>query len=150
MKQTIKAFLLTGALAISAITTQAISFKGSTFTFKGDVKEWSEPLEATLSAEMKKGDGKVDVPVRVRVRVVRKIFRGCRYEVEVTNLDKKYRLSYIAEGLNQKPKSHKLKPGETEVWGSDTFLSKNCPDVDGCGNGTCPYEIELVEAEAKE
>lgn len=138
------------AIVLCNADARAISLFSHQFTFKGDVHEWSEPIETTLITDNMRKRGQAEIPVRVRVRVTRKIFRGCEYEVEVTNLDKTRRLSYEMDGRNQKPKGHKLDPGETDTYLTDTFLKKNCPEETDCGNGNCEYAIKFDEVKVKE
>jgi hypothetical protein len=150
MKYFFKALTLTAAIALCGAKAQAITVFGKQVVFKGDVKEWSEPIVDSMFTDEMQQEGKPGIPIKVRVRVVRKIFRGCRYEVEVTNLDASRRLSYEMYGEGVKLKKHKLKPGETDTYGTDTFLDKNCPDVDGCANGTCEYAVRFFDVNVKD
>jgi hypothetical protein len=150
MKHSFKALAATIVLAFVTSTASAISLFSHQFVFKGDVHEWSEPIETTLTTSKMEKNGQAPIPIKVRVRVVRKIVRGCRYEVEVTNMDKARRLSYDMPGLGQKDKGHKLDPGESDVYGTDTFLKKNCPDEDACANGQCEYALEFNDVKVKE
>jgi len=147
MKNTFKVCLLAFGAMLSSISAKAISMFGHNFVFKGATTEWSEPLTDELHTDYMKKHNQAAIPISVRVRVVRKIFRGCRYEVEVTNKDASRKLTYTMEGQGQKLKKHKLKAGETDSYEADTLLSKNCPDVDGCGNGTCEYDLAFHDVD---
>jgi|GEM_PF-2327940 len=150
MKQLITAIAFTLCLIYTGGKAQAITVLGHKVVFKGDVKEFSEPVTDTMFTEAMQKKGIPGIPVRVRVRVVRKIFRGCRYEVEVTNLDPSRRLSYEMYGIGAtKLKKHKLKPGETEVYGTDTILTKNCPELEDCANGGCEYDVRFFDVSVK-
>lgn len=128
----------------------AIDVLGHQVVFKGAATEWSEPIVDTLTTPYMRSHGQAGILIRVRVRVTRKIVRGCRYEVEVTNLDPTRKLSFEMIGLGaEKKKKHKTKPGETTVFGTDTFLKKNCPSVEDCGNGTCEYDIAFYNVNVK-
>lgn len=150
MKQALKAFTIAAALFLCCHSAHAISVFGKQFVFKGDVHEWSEPIIDSMFTSYMESHGQAAIPLKVRVRVVRKIFRGCRYEVEVTNLDPSRRLSYKMDGLGQKEKKHKLSPGETDTYGTDTFLQKSCPDEDACANGQCEYNIAFHDVDVKD
>ena len=141
MKQVLKIYVLAVALLFCSFTSHAIKLFNRNFVFKGSVKEWSEPIEDMMSTDKMEKKGQKPIPVRVRVRVTRKILRGCEYEVEVTNLDKSHTLYFILDGRQQKPRNHKLNPEETDIYTTDTFLKKNCPEVEDCGNGGCEYDI---------
>lgn len=149
MKRKFKAVIIAAALLFCSASSQAISLFSHTFIFKGDVKEWSEPIETTLTTDKMEKKGQEPIPIRVRVRVTRKIFRGCEYEVEVTNMDKARTLYYDMDGRQQKPKGHKLSAGETDTYKTDTFLTKNCPEEADCGNGGCPYDIRFKDVKVK-
>lgn len=148
MNKTSRILMLAAAFATSSITAQAVTVFGKTFTFKGDVKEWSEPIADSMYTDEMEKEGIAALPLTVRVRVVRKIFRGCRYEVEVTNNDPKRSLKYEANH-NGKMKKHRIKAGETEVYSIDTFLDKNCPDMDACGNGQCEFAVRFFDVDVK-
>lgn len=138
------------SFALFSKTSSAITVLGHKVLFKGEVTEWSEPVIDSMSTDYMEKKGIPAIPLQVRVRVVRKVFRGCRYEVEVTNLDPTRKLTYSMTGLDaEKYNKRKIKPGETIKYGMGSFLTKNCPDIQDCANGQCEFDIQFKDVNVK-
>ncbi len=141
MKKTLLLFVL--MIAFSIQSAFAVSLKGQQFEFKNGPTEWSEPIELSIrSVKMEKNN--VDpVKLKIRVRATKKILMGCRYEVEVSNVDTKG-LRFAMRNSDNKL-SFKLKGGDAKNGIIDSF-TKGCKGIESCGECACDFYFEDIEA----
>ncbi len=130
-------------IAVLSIPSYAVSMLGKTFEFPNGSKEWSTPIETELGSDWMTKKGQPFVKISVRIRATRKIFKGCRYEVEIKNIDENG-IRFELDNGNGKA-SAKLKPGAVELFTMDSFTNEKIEGVEGCGG--CSMSLRFHEVE---
>jgi len=139
-----KKFIATLLLGlITTLPCYAVSLMGKIFEFPNGATEWSTPLETTLGSKWMEKHDQPYVKISVRVRAIRKIFKGCRYEVEIKNVDENG-IRFEIDNGNGKEKA-KLKPGDITVITMDSFTNEKREDVAACAN--CVMDLTFHEVE---
>ncbi|HYD22391.1 MAG TPA: hypothetical protein VEB40_13005 [Flavipsychrobacter sp.] len=137
-----KLITLTTALFLS-LASYAVSVNGTEFKFPNGNLDWSAPVEMTLGSDWMTKKGQPHVKISVRIKAIRKILKGCRYEVEITNIDQNG-IRFELDNGNVKG-SMKLKPGDKEVATMDSFSNEKRENVEACAG--CMMNIVFHEVE---
>lgn len=140
MKKTILTLL---TIAVLSIPSYAVTMMGKTFEFPNGAKEWSAPVETELGSDWMTKKGQPFVKISVRVRVIRKIFKGCRYEVEIKNVDQNG-IRFEIDNGNGKAGA-KMRPGDVEVFTMDSLNYEKIEGLEGCT--TCVMDLRFHEVE---
>ena len=144
MKKNILVLLLALLLVMPAY---AVSMMGQLFKFPNGAKEWSTPIETTIGSDWMTKRNQPFVKISVRVRALRKIFKGCRYEVEITNIDQNGIRFQIDNGNGKE--NIKLKPGAVVVITMDSFTNEKREDVEACADCSMALSFHEVEGYKK-
>ncbi len=136
--------LLITIAMFSQLASKAVSLEARNFVFPKGATEWSEPLEFKIGSEKMEKKGVGFVSVTVRIRAIKKIAMGCRYEIEVTCTDERGVRFEIAN--NDYKVKLKVKSGETEKGTIDSF-TRGCKGLESCGDCSSPlkfYDVEVM------
>ena len=145
-----KHFLLATLLIVSSLVARAVSIDGVEVKFSNGPDEWSDPVEITLHSEWMRKRDQPAVKVQVRVKVVRKILRGCRYEIEFKNIDQNgIRFDARNGNGNNKSMSVKLKPGEVKSGEMDSFLKGQPKNNQDCAESAMNVSFHEIEGYKK-
>jgi hypothetical protein len=138
-----KIFALLIAVLFTGVLFAQISCGGKYFTFPNGQKEWSDTLTKTLQSEKMASQNIAPVPLKFRIRLVKKMVMACHYEVEVTNMSTTQTISFSAyndytDASNHRILHHlKLKPGQTGsfkiIYSSLGCKVKSEEDCANCG-----------------
>jgi hypothetical protein len=145
-----KHFLLSELLLALSFAAHAVSINGTEVKFGNGPDEWSDPVEITLHSNWMEKKGQPAVKLQVRVKVVRKILRGCRYEIEFKNMDENgIRFDARNGNGNNKSMSVKLKPGEVKSGEMDSFVKGQPKNNQDCAESAMNISFHEVEGYKK-
>lgn len=126
------------------MTTWAISWQGKQFEFPNGPTEWSNPISYSIgSVKMDKKNEKY-VDVEIRVRAVKKILMGCRYEIEFVNKDTRGIRFEVKEITSDRKASIKLKAGDTKIVSVDSF-TRGCKGIESCGECSSDFSLDDIK-----
>ena len=138
-----KAIFFLVLAVIATFPSYAVSMAGQEFKFPNGAKEWSLPIETTIGSKWMEKRNQPFVKISVRVRAIRKILKGCRYEVEITNVDQNG-IRFEIDNGNGKAKV-KLKPNAVTVLTMDSFTNEKRESVEACAD--CMMNLTFHEIE---
>lgn len=137
----LKQSILLLAFICYSIAGWAVSWKGQSFNFPNGPKEWSDPITYEIRSEKMEKKGDAAVKVEIRVRAVKKIAMGCRYELEITNKDTRG-IRFGVHNMSNKL-SYKLKEGASKTGVIDSF-TRGCKGIESCGDCACDFYIDDI------
>ena len=135
--------IMLSAILFLSLHSYAVSLNGTIFQFPNDATEWSTPIETTLGSKWMDKKGQPHVKISVRIRALKKILKGCRYEVEITNIDQNG-IRFEIDNWNVKG-NMKLKPGDKETAVMDSFTNEKRENVEACAG--CSMNLVFHEVE---